>query len=264
MRLGIILLVLIGQDKKPEQTIREAIKQYESSTIRLQVKTAYHAIDMKGFQKKTLCALRGSGQITSRMPYLTNAYGDKNDLEFYSQTERALVTIKNDKFKGGWVEPTQIGGEDGVVTACIRNVGVMLGEIEWGLAAVKTLEPGVFECPLAAEQKVEVIRRLVAQHGEGRKHANAGALKSVLDVKATQVIYKGWIAEGKLQKIEKKVQIELKPEIRELLKMTGKAGAFDVPVLDFFSGLWTVDFTQHGEPETWDVPKDVKARLGLR
>lgn len=265
MRLGMILALALLQDKPPAQAIREAVKKFvesEGSNVRFAVKTAYHAIEMRGFQRKGFAALKGSGQITSRMPYLTNQYGDRNDLEFYARNDRALVTIRNDKFKAGWVEPSQIGGEDGVVTACIRNAWVVLGEVEWSLAAVKAAEPGVFEGPLTnADQKVEVIRRLVAQHGEGKKHANAGALKSVLDVKATQVSYTVWIADGALQKIEKKVQIELKPEIRELLRMTGRAGAFDVPVLDFFSGLWTYEFSAHGRPEAWDPPKEIAPRL---
>jgi hypothetical protein len=261
----LIFLLLLLQDK-PEREVKEAIKKLldsEGARIHYTVETAYHKIDAAGILKKSFCGLKGPGQITSRMPYLQNQYGDKNELEFYASQDKYLVTIHNDKFKAGWVEPAALGGEDGVVTATLRNPWVMLGELEWGLPNAK-LDGGVYECPITnADQKIEVLRRLVGNHRDGRKGANPGALKSVLDVKATIVAYKIWIADGRIQKIEKKIKIELKPEIRQLLQTVGKAGAFDVPVLDVFSGLWTVEFL--GNPDgSWGVPKAVRDKLGLQ
>ncbi len=252
------LLLLLLQDPH----LRNAIKKLSECEISYRVETAYHKVEAKGWMTKTGCALKGTGQIVHRMPHMKNFYGDKNELEFYAEQDRYLVTIRNDKFKQGFVEPSQIPGEDGVVTATLRNPWVMLGELEWGMAEAKAVEDAV-EGPIKnPDQKVEILRRMMQNHGEGRKYANAGAIKAVLDVQATAVTYKAWVKDGALAKIEKKIKIELKTEIRHLLDTVGKAGGMDVPVLDYFSGLWTIEFK--GKAESWDIPKEVKSKLGWK
>lgn len=280
--------VLFGQDPKPGDAAVKAVRQFlasDGAALKATIETAYHKLVLKGFQRKGYCVLRGTGEILKDVPYLGNEYGTKNEYEYYANQDQVRVRIKNDKFPEGYVEPAKIGGEDGILTATIRNARAIFEEVEWASKKAEWKREEnlngtpcrVAELTLTDEhQKVEVFRRMVSNHREGRAHANPGTIRSVVDEKQSVLAYRVWLGkeDGRLRKIEKKVQLELEPHLKELAKILGSGGgggeirpeptgpesSSPAPFVDLFSGIWVYEFA--GEPPEIQVPAEVASAIG--
>lgn len=185
----------------------------------------------------------------------------KGSAEIYAKGALSLVRDGN-----SFVDPKTLDIQSDKAKAALafRNPWISFGEMQQAAAAARFLE----------DEKVDGIDCRVVEAAlnvEQKKAALQGFLRGIklpvdpfqfIDLDKSTAVYKVWIGRKDLR--IHKYTFELKPVTKGNLPPIGRGGGGGLPSPEDLEGFSTVRLTRFEEDLDWEIPNEVRRRLGIR
>jgi len=247
-----------GESKEEDQTKRLQAPQVIAKAVKeMNGLSAWHVKtsatgqqfsgEFEGTAKKDACAVQGSAEIycknESTLVKDGSRYVETKDLDMQTDTGRAALAFRNPAL--------QFGDMNGGARSARFTEDETIGEIECRVIVLD----------LTKEQKRKIVEKLVSNISLPIPVRDP---MQFIDLDATEADYRVWVGRKDLR-IHKYI-FRVKPELKGGLPGGGRipGGGGGAPGVGNMEVKSTTECTKFGEDLEWEIPKEVKSRLGLR